>query len=438
MMPKTLFARITLTFSLLLFVFVLLASSVIFYYIMTPMVRQSASHLAALVALSSQTWVELPPKTRQDFELELKHQHGIILSSEEQKFQSILVNTPFFNYFKYELQQHLGNDVQVLEEYKPDFWIWVKVPIATRVLYVGFSHDIVGPNPPIVFFILMTLGSLLVIISSLVLVSYLVRPINNLLVATKQLGQGTSPELLAETGPQELVQLTQSFNTMNGQIQELLKNRTVLLAGISHDLRTPIARIRLATEMLDEQHDQSLIESINNDLEDMNQLIQRTLDFSKGLEVSSEKYQTIYLNQYLSEYIQTHPHHSLILLDATKYEKNNEPLLSLPLGVLERILNNLLENAFHYSNKQMITIKLQYQKEACCIHILDQGSGIPEDQLKMVFQPFYRLEASRNTQTGGSGLGLAIVQQLCKAHGWNIHLNNRKTKGLEAILALSF
>ncbi|MFK5893231.1 MAG: ATP-binding protein [Pseudomonadota bacterium] len=440
MIPKTLFARTALTISLLLFIFVLLASSVIFYYIMTPMVRQSASHLAALVSLSAQTWVELPPETRHDFESELKSQHHFTLLSQQQNFRPVSIKTPFFRYFTEEVRLHLGNKVEILEEFKPDFWIWVKVPIASRTLYIGFSHKIIGPNPPLVLFILICAGALLVIITSLFLVNYLVRPLNNLLIATKQIGQGEIPEPLAEVGPEELVQLTRSFNTMNTEIQELLQNRTILLAGISHDLRTPIARIHLALEMLDKKQDQSLIKGINNDLCEINQLIQHTLDFSKGLDVASQDYQIIEINSYLKKYIQLHPQSSLIslvvenVLADNKQKKNCR--LAIPVNVLDRVLNNLLENAIRYSQSQPVIIKSQYQVGKCSISILDQGDGIPEDQLNAVFQPFYRLEISRNSETGGSGLGLAIVQQLCKAHGWEIELKSIKNQGTEAILII--
>ncbi|MFK5986506.1 MAG: ATP-binding protein [Pseudomonadota bacterium] len=433
MLPKTLFARTVLTISSLLLIFVLLASSVIFYYIMMPMAQQSASHLAALVSLSAQTWVELPPTTRQDFEFELKQQHRISLRSQKQKFHPISVNTPFFRYFMHEIKQHLGENVEVLEEFQPEFWIWVKIPIASRTLYVGFPHGVIGPNPPLVLFILISVGAILVMLSSLFLVSHLVRPIKNLLVATQQLGQGVAPAPLVESGPQELFQLTSSFNTMNTQIQELLQNRTVLLAGISHDLRTPIARIQLALEMLDQQHDQGLLKGIRNDLQEMNQLIQRTLDFSKGLADTSQEHQNIDIHLYLEKYIQLHPHCSLITLLA----ENKTCQWPLPTSVLERVLNNLLENAINYSKKKPINIKIYSHSDLLQIHIFDQGPGIPEDQLDTVFQPFYRLEASRNTETGGSGLGLAIVQQLCKTQGWKIQLKNRKKQGLEAVLLLA-
>ncbi len=440
-MSKTLFSRTALTISSLLFIFVLLASSVIFYYIMTPMARQSASHLAALVSLSAQTWVELPPDTRQDFELELQNQHGIMLyslnSNQVPDYNPISASTPFLSYFKEEVQLHLGSNVTVLEEFKPEFWIWIKIPIASQTLYVGFSHDIIGPNPPMVFFILIIVGAILVVISSLFFASYLVGPINNLLRATKQLGKGTSPEPINEMGPQELIQLTRSFNTMNTKIQELLQNRTVLLAGISHDLRTPIARIHLALEMLNQQQDQDqdLINGISHDLYDMNELIQRTLDFSKGLDLNNQEFTSIDIHHYIKNYIQSHPYSSLITCESKLTHKNC--FVSLSTGVLDRVLNNLLENAIRYSHKQIIKVEIKESVGYCCIHILDSGSGIPENQLNAVFQPFFRLESSRNSETGGSGLGLAIVSQLCKAHGWEIQLKNRRNQGIEVILTLS-
>jgi two-component system, OmpR family, osmolarity sensor histidine kinase EnvZ len=441
MIPKTLFARTALTISALLLIFVLLASSVIFYYIMTPMVRQSASHLAALVSLSAQTWVELPPDTRRDFESELESQHNIILlSQKKQNLQSNSIHTPFFHFFKEEIQAHLGEQVEVMEEFTPEFWIWVKIPIASWTLYIGFSHAVIGPDPPLAMFILICAGAILVIVSSLFLVNYLVRPLNHLLIATKKIGQGGVPEPLAEIGPQELVQLTRSFNTMNTQIQELLQNRTILLAGISHDLRTPIARIHLALELLDKQQDQSLVNGINNDLREINQLIQHTLDFSKGLDVASQDYQTIEINSYIEKYIQLHPHSSLINFIVEKGSPGNKNdkrcQLTIPVNVLDRVLNNLLENAIRYSHYQPVIIKSKCLPGNYSISLIDQGGGIPEDQLKAVFQPFYRLETSRNSETGGSGLGLAIVQQLCKAYGWEIKLKNIKNQGTEAILKI--
>ena len=438
MIPKTLFARTVLIISSLLFVFVLLASSVIFYYIMTPMARQSASHLAALVALSAQTWVELPPETRHDFELELKRQHNISLRSRKQNFQAVSVHTPFFNYFQQEIQQLLGQDIEVLEEYNPEFWIWVKVPIAARTLYIGFSHNIIGPNPSLVVFILIIAAAVLVIISSFFLVSYLVRPINKLLIATRQLGQGNSPEQIIESGPEELVQLTRSFNTMNREIQELLQNRTVLLAGISHDLRTPIARIYLALEMLNAQQDKNLIKGVKNDLHDMNQLIQRTLEFSRGLNINTQDYQSIDISCYIQKYIAAHPYSELIHFVIDSSQDKAAFKLSVPLNVLERILDNLLENALKYSQNKAVNIRLNAQPDYCHIVLQDMGPGIPEQQLNTVFQPFYRLEASRNTETGGSGLGLAIVQQLCQAYAWHIQLKNRAEGGLEAILSIAY
>jgi two-component system osmolarity sensor histidine kinase EnvZ len=426
---------------------------------MKPMASQSASHLASLVTLSTQTWAKLSPQMRLDFASEFKLKQHITLRSSEsfngadKNFKELSIKTPFFKFFKKEVQQHLGKGVSILEEQKPDLMIWVKVPLSLNnpvsklshytIVYAGFSHDVIGPNPPMVVFIVIILGAILVIFSSLFLVNYLVKPINNLLLATKQLGQGTLAQAISESGPQELILLTRSFNTMNTQIQELLQNRTVLLAGISHDLRTPIARTSLALEMLNEKQDQSLIQGIKNDLDEMTQLIQRTLDFSKGLDLTTQEVQSVDIYQYMQNYIQVHPHTDLITFTFDQLKSSKGFQLILSTSVLDRILNNLIENAINYGHQTEIEIKLVCQLDTCHIHILDQGKGIDEDKLAMVFQPFYRLEVSRNSKTGGSGLGLAIVQQLCKAQGWKIKLKNRKSNnletssGLEAILSLA-
>ncbi len=433
---KTLLSRTTFSLSLLLISFVLLASSVLAYYIMFPIAQHSAANLAGLIKLSTKIWQNLPLEQRPIFTQQLQSQYQFFLNdSRIEQATDIKQPSPFLIYLKKQLDLQLQQDTPPFKEtLGTEHLIWIQITNNVDPIWLGFSHQKIGPNPPLAFFLISIAGIVLVIGGSLFFVSYLNRPLKRLLKATKELGKGKIPAIIQQSGPEELLQLTQSFNHMNQQIQTLSQNRMTLLSGISHDLRTPIARIQLALEMLDSKQEE-LIQSIQHDLNEMNQLIQNTLDFSRGLNTAKQDYTKIEIHQFLQQFIHNHPKNGLL-----KYQSNNHYQIQLALNVLNRVLNNLLDNALRYSANKKVYIYTHINKQHCYIHICDQGTGIAENQLENVFQPFYRLEASRNSDTGGSGLGLAIVQQLCQAQGWKIQLKNihqdQTVTGLEAILRL--
>jgi two-component system osmolarity sensor histidine kinase EnvZ len=229
---------------------------------------------------------------------------------------------------------------------------------------------------------------------------------------------------LPETGPRELAELARRFNRMSREVQALLENRTTLLAGVSHDLRTPLTRARLALELLMERPDPQRMERIGQDLAEMNTLISGYLDLARSLKV--EEPELVELAQELGE-IASHTDGVRVEVQACT--------VRIARQALGRILSNLLENAHRYGGGQIV-LRLVKDKARVRVQVLDQGPGIPEEELDKVFRPFYRLEASRAQATGGTGLGLAIVKQLAEANGWKIHLRNRPQGGLEAELEI--
>jgi two-component system osmolarity sensor histidine kinase EnvZ len=213
------------------------------------------------------------------------------------------------------------------------------------------------------------------------------------------------------------------------EITQLMSNRSILFGGISHDLRTPITRMQIALELLESFENAELIADMRNDLNEMELLIQNALEFVKGMykhrafEVKINKV----LNKLASDYArQKH----------TINWQSNCPPCKVEINALRRVLCNLLDNAFRYSNNKPVDLNCTQEKNTLLIHIIDQGIGIPEDKLNAVFQPFYRLDNSRNKNTGGSGLGLTIVQQLCDIHDWRIELLPGKNKGLDVKLKI--
>jgi two-component system osmolarity sensor histidine kinase EnvZ len=217
---------------------------------------------------------------------------------------------------------------------------------------------------------------------------------------------------------------------MSTEVRELLENRTVMVAGISHDLRTPLTRLSLAIEMLGESADPKLVAGIRRDLAAMENLIRQFMELAQGL--TDQREEELDLWQILRAQVDDlqRTGHDVNLVSGSTCRFLGDPV------ALGRILANLLDNAAHYGDGKPIDAELQCDQEQVCVRISDRGPGIPEGQLEAVFRPFHRLDTAREDRTGGSGLGLAIARQLANKNGWTIELKPRPGGGTEAILQL--
>jgi two-component system osmolarity sensor histidine kinase EnvZ len=209
---------------------------------------------------------------------------------------------------------------------------------------------------------------------------------------------------------------------MAREISALLSNRTTLLAGISHDLRTPLTRMRLALELLPADVDPKLIERFERNLETMDSLIGDALRFARG---TGETPQPVLLRPFVEEVVEGYNVRITFTADG-------DPSLTVKLasGALKRVLTNLIGNAQQHGDNVRVHL------DGTEIHIIDSGPGIPDEFKEQVFQPFFRLDTSRSTTTGGSGLGLAIVQQLCQAHGWRVRIEDLPGGGTDVVVSL--
>ncbi len=429
-LPKTLLARTGVTVAVAILSFLLFSSIVVGYYILLPVAKRSAEDLAALMVFSAQTWVELPPYTREDFERELLASHGLMLQTATQPLTDSAVRSPYMLFIESALAQRTEHNIKVLSDPQNEDWLLVDIPIADKTLRLGFEHQRIGPRPPVAVLLLILGGIVVTLTTTLLLVRKLTKPLARLSSATREFARGAHAEPLPVSGPEELAELTRHFNQMTGKIEHLLANRTIVLAGISHDLRTPIARIQLALELLNNQAEPQLIQGIHKDLGEMNQLIGKTLEFARGLDEKTHKDETVDINLLISE-----------LVDSTddpliQWQSGTDCVQVLNRLALHRVLSNLLENARRYGDKKPVSILCECNVSDLVIRILDQGPGIPEHELNNVFQPFHRLENSRNQTTGGSGLGLAIAQQLCQVNNWQISLHANPVGGTEARLCI--
>lgn len=301
--PSSLFVRTSLTIFISLFIFLAFAALVVFQNLISPIARQSAGDMAALMLLSAQTWVELPVEARLRFERELEQYHQLYISEQHQPLDDINIHHLFYNFLVEAFEKRLNQPVVIPGQSMKNQtrFIWVDIPIAANIIRIGFPYSHIEPNPPRAIFLLLLGAAVVIFLTSSLLVRHLIRPLENLSQATLQMGRGNVVAPLEETGARELTQLARSFNQMNARVQQLLDNRTTLFAGISHDLRTPISRILLALELMEDKPDRELIQAARSDLEEMNHLIQQTLELAVSKEQARSKCKVININELITQ-----------------------------------------------------------------------------------------------------------------------------------------
>ncbi len=430
--PDSLFGRTAATLGIAFLLFQAIILAVVAITVLAPMAERSADDLAALIVLSAQTWAELPPDTRPAFEEELATHHHLRIGLAGPPFDRPTSHFLNSRNIAAALSRRTGQ-VIVLHAGR-NGWVWANLRMGGHHIRIGFEKNRYDVRSPLTAVGLLSLGALLIWLTAIATVRRITSTLAQLGAAAGQVGQGQMPQPLPETGATELATLARAFNRMANEVQALLANRTTLLAGISHDLRTPIARMRLAVAMLPETTNPELLRQIEHDLEQMNHLIGGFLDMARGLQ--NESRQTVDLRILLGQLAEDARRSGgevvCELADACELE--------LAVQGFGRIVTNLIENALRYGRSPRgvseITLTCERAGRGALIRVMDRGPGIPADQLEAVFRPFHRLEASRNQATGGSGLGLAIARQLAQANGWELSLAARAGGGLTASLRI--
>lgn len=279
-------------------------------------------------------------------------------------------------------------------------------------------------------FVLMTLAAAILILWA---VRRLTRPVRDLAAAAERLGRDVNAPPLPEDGPREVATAARAFNTMAARISRFVSDRTQMLAAIGHDLRTPITRLRLRAEFLedDEQRRKMLA-----DLEEMEAMVAATLAFARddaAAEPSVPLDLAALCRTVLDEAMDAHPEAPE---GAIAYSGPERLRVRARPVALKRALANLVSNALAYGGAARITLSPQAQGGTLRLVVEDDGPGVPEMELESVFAPFRRLEGSRNRETGGVGLGLPIARNILRAHGGDVVLRNRPEGGLAAVVTL--
>lgn len=428
--PHSLFRETATTVAGALLIFQLFLLAVTVYYVMLPMAKRSADDLSALLVLSAQTWVELPPETRDDFGLELLRKHQFMLYEDLPALPERRGFLPYLSLLDSALSARTGERIAIKVTELDTTWFWAEIHAGGKLIRIGFPKQRLDMNPPMMLLLALAAMVALSLLAALVLARRISGPLSRLSRAAQRIGAGEIPESLPENGIAELSGLAQTFNRMAFQVRELLANRTTLLAGISHDLRTPLTRMRLATEMLPDTTDPKLVAQLRHDIENMNRLIGEFLALSR--EIQKPAAEAINLNDLLHTLVQE----AVAAGGEIVWHPASEIQLSANAMSLRRILSNLIDNALRYGADKPVEIEVARDDEQTVIRVLDSGDGIPAQEQEKVFRPFYRMESSRSKSTGGVGLGLAIVRQLAEANGWKVGLQARAGGGTEARLTI--
>ena len=432
MMPRTLFGRTALVIVLVSFVFQLFTIAVTTYFALMPLGRHATSDLAALMIDTAQAWQNAPAVERPRLQDRIGRLHRLQVQDPSGATESFTRALPYYRLLEASLSARAGERIELRSSRRVDGeqWYWADLPVAGKTVRVGFPASRVGVQPWMAMLLIFSVGALVTLITSAWLARWLIAPLARLAAATQRIGQGRRPEPLAETGPTELATLAHEFNRMGEQVEELLANRTTLLAGISHDLRTPLARIRLALGMLSENPAPDLFERVLRDVDGMNELIARCLEVSRDF--AEQDLVELDLCDLLAGVAAEHAHTGVEL----RGRKGADCRLCIRPLALKRIVSNLIDNAVRYGAGQPIDIEYRVADGLVEISILDRGPGISEQEREAVFRPFYRLEPSRSSSTGGSGLGLAIVRQIAVANGWSVELWPREGGGTAACVRI--
>lgn len=272
----------------------------------------------------------------------------------------------------------------------------------------------------------LVIALVLVTLAGLVAVRRATRPFATFAQAAERLGVDVSAPPLAETGPREVRQAAQAFNVMQSRITRFVQDRTQMLAAISHDLKTPITRLRLRAEFMDDDDQRNKMLA---DLEEMEAMIAATLAFARDDAASEPR-----IRLDLAAMVQGMVEDLDDLGARCSYDGPGSLVVEARPAALKRALANLIDNAIKYGGEAAVT--LGTGDRDALVTIDDHGPGIPAEARERVFAPFVRLETSRSRDTGGTGLGLAVARAAIRAHGGDITLSDRPGGGLRVTVSL--
>jgi two-component system osmolarity sensor histidine kinase EnvZ len=306
--------------------------------------------------------------------------------------------------------------------------LWIRVSVAEDQYWVILRGLSAGGTLSSLALIVSGLIVMLAIVGAFLIQRRINRPLRRLVESARQLARGQQPQPLPEEPPEEVATVTHAFNQMVIGLTTIDQERTVMLAGVSHDLRTPLSKVRLAVEIMEERIDPDLLTSLRTSLREIELIIDQFMEYGRAS--VGETFEQADVNELIEESVESRDFE----LGALELSLSSMPPARVQRRSLVRAISNLLDNALRYGAAP-ISIRSQLSHDAISISVLDCGQGIPDTEIGAMKQPFRRGSRARSG-ISGSGLGLAIVERIARAHGGELKLTNRSGGGLEASIEL--
>ena len=313
------------------------------------------------------------------------------------------------------LKKKFDYDLSNLEE-----GVLIYIQIDKDILEIIVDKDRLYSESAFVFLLWMIFASIILFFMSYFLMSRQLRPLKRLAIIAETFGRGLDAPDIKTAGAYEIRQTANAFNQMRTRIKRFLKQRTEMLAGVSHDLRTPLTRMKLQISLMKDEKAKSELEA---DVNEMTSMLDSYVSFVKT--ESPEPIETIVINELIADIIKTVDKNNidLVLNEKTIIQSSGRQIQ------LKRAFNNIIDNSQRYAKK--IEINLYKNEKDCVIEFNDDGEGIPRDKYEDVFKPFFTLDPSRNKLKGESGLGLTITRDIIRSHGGDVKLSDSNLGGLQ-------
>jgi two-component system osmolarity sensor histidine kinase EnvZ len=397
--------------------------------------RQFTSHLKTLSAALE----TLAPQQHEAFINRVAEMEGLRITPVRGEMPvAPAPDVAYMRMFRERLRDTFGPDAEVYVrvnraepesfERRPPRLFYIKLTAANRQYWVAIPRGRIDRDPGTAAIAWGLAGLAIAVMATFLIVWRLNRPLSELARAAGRLGRGGDPPPIHETGPSEIRAVARAFNQMKDDLRKAERDRATFLAGVSHDLRTPLSRLRLGVEMLEDKVDDATRHGMVADLEDMNKIVDQFIDFTRG-----EAGEAL-LGVNLSELARACCERAARAGVAIRCELAETPLVMARPLALQRAIDNLITNAARHAGGEVL-VRTTVDGTRTVVAVLDRGPGIPADMVEHVKQPFARLDASRTGQSG-AGLGLAIAERIAQLHGGGLELVARDGGGLEARLVL--
>ena len=402
-------------------------------YVAQPRLERTVATFVAHLRTISVALQAMEPAQQELFMARLSEREGLRVSASpaDEPLQAATDVPPVFNA---RIREVFGRDIEVyareedVRAQRRPAVLWLRLPAGARDFWVTVPRGRVLQVPATAFAVSVGAALGLAILGTFFLMWRLNRPLGELAPAADAIGPGHNPPPVSESGPTEIRSVARAFNQMKEDLQKGERERATFLAGISHDLRTPLTRLRLDVEMLEGRVDTAVQRGMVADLADMNAIIDQFIDFTRS--EASEPVASVDLAQLARKSAERVRRSGANV----RCELQPVPTLALRPLAMQRAVDNLLVNAARHAGGEIV-LRTAANGEGVKIAVLDRGPGIPPGMVERLKLPFTRLDESR-TGSSGAGLGLAIATRVAQLHGGRLELLPREGGGLEACVVL--